>query len=211
MSGSTKARVLVVDDDRLFREILSESLKGEKFGVEVAADGASALAKFGAGGFDVLITDMEMPGMSGAALVTAVKAKAPNTVVVAMAAESVGADVQALFEAGCDGLLSKTTLDVSAVVASMEAGQKRHRAVQLAAAHEAIDMARREVAAGLAPAVDLLLEHLEALTSGDAGGRSPAHLQARIMAVARQIRDVLKSILTAGPSSAQEGPAKTRL
>ncbi len=57
--------VLVVDDDRFMRSSLEDTLKGEGFKAtifECAPDALEAMAKFR---FDVIITDLKMPGMTG--------------------------------------------------------------------------------------------------------------------------------------------------
>jgi CheY-like chemotaxis protein len=197
-------RILVVDDDRLFREVLAESLRGEGYEVASAADGTMALSKFGSGAFGVLVVDLEMPGVSGTELAGMVKSMAAGTVVVGMTSEPVSADVAALVRSGCEGLLSKSTLDVSSVLAAVDAGLDRQRAHQLAATHQVVEMARREVATGLLPAMELLVGELEALSSGEPAAKSPAQLKARSLAAARQIREVLRNIQTDGQSPGEE-------
>ncbi|MCB2201437.1 response regulator [bacterium] len=58
-------RVLVVDDDKQLREVLEDMLQLDGHNVSLAADGPSALEKIHRQTFDVLITDLGMPGMSG--------------------------------------------------------------------------------------------------------------------------------------------------
>ncbi len=65
-------RILVVDDEEPVRELLRDIL--EDVGVEVtaAANGAEALARFEAGKFDAVLTDVGMPGMTGWELLRAI-------------------------------------------------------------------------------------------------------------------------------------------
>ena len=59
-------RVLVAEDDDALREVLLETLEGEGFAVEPAADGLAALATYRTQGpFDVLLLDEHMPGLKG--------------------------------------------------------------------------------------------------------------------------------------------------
>ena len=59
-------RVLVVEDDADSREPIAEVLAQEGFDVEVATDGAEALAQLGSGGRPcVVLLDLRMPGMDG--------------------------------------------------------------------------------------------------------------------------------------------------
>ncbi len=80
-------RILVVDDQAVLCEILVEYLTGDGHEVETALDGYEALEKFRAAsacghGYNLLITDRAMPGMSGEHLATGVKAMEPGTRVV---------------------------------------------------------------------------------------------------------------------------------
>ena len=58
------AEILVVDDDALIRNTLSELLAHEHK-CQTAETAESALAKLEAGSFDVVLTDISMPGLSG--------------------------------------------------------------------------------------------------------------------------------------------------
>lgn len=64
------ARVLVVDDDRQVRNVLSRLLQRNVFVVEVAASGAEALAMLVRMPFALVVSDVRMPGMSGLQLIT---------------------------------------------------------------------------------------------------------------------------------------------
>ena len=58
-------RILVVDDDQQLREVLSDMLRLDGHEVTVACDGNDALERFAEAEFDLVITDLGMPGMSG--------------------------------------------------------------------------------------------------------------------------------------------------
>ncbi|MDQ3917164.1 MAG: response regulator [Acidobacteriota bacterium] len=58
-------RILVVDDEEPVRELLCDILEDEGVEVTLAASGAEALARFDAGKFDGVLTDIGMPGMNG--------------------------------------------------------------------------------------------------------------------------------------------------
>ncbi len=61
---ATKRSILVVDDEQTMRDFLEASLAA-RCRVETAADGAEALAKLKAGRFDVVLSDVQMPGRGG--------------------------------------------------------------------------------------------------------------------------------------------------
>ena len=58
-------QILVVDDESVQREMLKGFLVKQGYGVESAEDGRRALEKFRSGSFDLVITDLRMPGMDG--------------------------------------------------------------------------------------------------------------------------------------------------
>lgn len=60
-----QARVLVCEDDRLFREVLSEHLRALETSVDTANDGASALAAFHANTYEAIFLDVNLPDMTG--------------------------------------------------------------------------------------------------------------------------------------------------
>jgi len=62
-------RILIVDDNREIRTILEEYLKEEGYLAEGAADGREALTKHLEEPFDLIITDLNMPGMTGMELI----------------------------------------------------------------------------------------------------------------------------------------------
>jgi response regulator RpfG family c-di-GMP phosphodiesterase len=77
-------KVLVVDDEKVIREILADFLSMEGFSVRTAEDGAAALAELSKGGYDLVLSDLKMPNMGGLELLEAIARHAPNVVVVIM-------------------------------------------------------------------------------------------------------------------------------
>ncbi|MCA1559571.1 MAG: sigma-54 dependent transcriptional regulator [Acidobacteria bacterium] len=59
------ARILVIDDDPGVRESMERMLRGAGYAVQTAATGEEGYDLAGAGAFDVILSDMLMPGMSG--------------------------------------------------------------------------------------------------------------------------------------------------
>jgi DNA-binding NtrC family response regulator len=62
-------KILVVDDNRELREILEEYLRGEGDNVAGADDGKAALDKYRANYYDLIITDLNMPELTGMELI----------------------------------------------------------------------------------------------------------------------------------------------
>lgn len=77
-------RVLVVDDERVIREILSEFLTLEGYVVRAVPDGQSALAELKRRSYDLVISDLKMPAMGGLELLQAIAESKLNVLVVIM-------------------------------------------------------------------------------------------------------------------------------
>ncbi len=75
-------RILVVDDQPIILELLQTQLREDGHEIETANDGREALQKLGAGGFDLLLTDQSMPGMTGEELAVAAREKFPALAVI---------------------------------------------------------------------------------------------------------------------------------
>jgi two-component system sensor histidine kinase and response regulator WspE len=74
--GARALRVLVVDDSLTVREMERKLLSGRGYQVDVALDGMDAWGMLRDGGYDLLVTDIDMPRMDGIELVTLVRADA---------------------------------------------------------------------------------------------------------------------------------------
>ena len=61
--------ILVIDDEKGILRVLREALTRSGHRVEIAEDGYEGIQKFDSGGFDIVITDMRMPGMDGESVV----------------------------------------------------------------------------------------------------------------------------------------------
>ena len=63
--AASQGRILIVDQDRLSREILARNLQREGYAVEFEEDGARALVRLGEGNFDLALWEVQLPGLSG--------------------------------------------------------------------------------------------------------------------------------------------------
>ena len=79
-------KLLVIDDSQEILAALDEYLKKKKFDVTTAADGLEGLKilKAAKGGFDLVITDLVMPYVSGVGVISILKKDFPRTPVVAI-------------------------------------------------------------------------------------------------------------------------------
>ena len=83
---TSKGRILVVDDEKSMREVLDIFLRDEGYDVSVADDGASGIETIKKDIFDLVITDLKMPKISGFDLLKTVKDISPDTIVVIITA-----------------------------------------------------------------------------------------------------------------------------
>jgi len=74
--------ILVVDDEPLIRKSLYEILKIEGFDTHTAVNGEDAISLFSSRSFDIVITDMKLPKMSGLELLSSIKKASPLTEVI---------------------------------------------------------------------------------------------------------------------------------
>jgi response regulator RpfG family c-di-GMP phosphodiesterase len=81
---SDAARILVVDDERVIREILAEFLTLEGFSVHTVEDGEKALTELRLRPYDLLITDLKMPRLSGLQLLERIEAERLGVLTVLM-------------------------------------------------------------------------------------------------------------------------------
>ena len=100
---------MVVDDHALNVELVRFILDAEGFAVELAGDAEQALARLPAFAPDLILMDIQLPGIDGLALTQQLKAD-PATrhiVIVAFTAYAMKGDQARMLAAGCDGYLSK--------------------------------------------------------------------------------------------------------
>ncbi|MGC4000391.1 MAG: sigma-54 dependent transcriptional regulator [Anaeromyxobacter sp.] len=99
--------VLVVDDQKNMRATTAILLRAAGHRVEEAEDGAAAIARVQAGTFDVVLTDLRMPGADGMQVLRAVQQHAPETQVIVMTAFGTIASAVEAIRHGAYDFLSK--------------------------------------------------------------------------------------------------------
>ena len=123
-----RARVLVVDDKENILKLFARIL-GETYEVTPAGDGARAISLIGGQEFDVILTDLRMPGADGFEVLRAAKARAPETEVIIMTAYATVQDaVSAMKQGAYDYLTKPFDPDDAALVVARALERKRLRA-----------------------------------------------------------------------------------
>ena len=106
MSEPGRARVLLVDDRPSVLKVLAAVLE-PSYAVSTAGDGGAALALLGAGAFEVVLTDVRMPGLSGFEVLRAVRDRSPGSSVVLMTAFANIPDAVAAIKLGAYDYVAK--------------------------------------------------------------------------------------------------------
>ncbi len=106
------ARVLVVDDSEVNREVATEALARLGVEVETAVDGFEAVAALRAKTFDLVLMDGSMPGLDGFEATRRIRAEEAGTggrraVIIALTAHVVGSGADAWKACGMDGVIHK--------------------------------------------------------------------------------------------------------
>ena len=126
-----ETRILIVDDDPEFADSLAEHMSGLGHSVKVAYDGQDGLDRFRAGAFHIVLTDLQMPGMDGMALLHEIKRLDSRCVVVLITGfGTVKSAVKAIKEGAYDFITKPVKLDEVDVVVN-RALEKRHLVKQL--------------------------------------------------------------------------------
>jgi diguanylate cyclase (GGDEF)-like protein/PAS domain S-box-containing protein len=107
-TATTPSRILVVDDDLTALLLMEAALRKAGYDVVTAPDGASALAAFGAGHFDLVMLDVDMPGMNGLEVCAAIRAEAGEMLPISMVTgmDDVGS-VERAYDAGATDFIAK--------------------------------------------------------------------------------------------------------
>lgn len=106
------ARILVVEDEEIMRVSVLDHLRSQGWEVDDAADGLAALERVKAIHYDLILSDIRMPGMDGETLLSQVKPLSPRTEMVMMTAHGSTDDaVRCLKMGAADYILKPFDLD----------------------------------------------------------------------------------------------------
>jgi CheY-like chemotaxis protein/anti-sigma regulatory factor (Ser/Thr protein kinase) len=109
LNGHRHNRILLVEDNASNRDLAKMVLLGSGFDVDIAVDGEEGLHKVRSKVYDLVLMDVELPGMDGLTLTRMLKAdpKTAGVPVVALTANAMKGNEQEALAAGCSGYITK--------------------------------------------------------------------------------------------------------
>jgi two-component system response regulator QseB len=119
-------RILLVEDDELLGAGIRDALERSRFTLEWVTGGRQALAALRAGGFDLVLLDLGLPGMDGIEVLRNLRANGGATPVLVLSARDAPQQRVLGLDAGADDYLVKP-FDVDELLARVRALQRRNR------------------------------------------------------------------------------------
>jgi two-component system response regulator FlrC len=107
---TTTSDILVIEDDPIMREALADWLHAAGYGVRAAPDGSAGLAAVKLAPPALVITDIHMPGMNGAAIISELTQHHPEVAVIAISGlfnSGRGVDAESAIALGAARALAK--------------------------------------------------------------------------------------------------------
>ncbi len=108
MSENTTQKILLVEDDQNFGDVLRSYLEMHEYDVDLAKDGDEGLLKYNKGNYDLCILDVMMPKKDGFSLAKEIREKDKNVPLIFLTAKSLKEDVLEGFKIGADDYITKT-------------------------------------------------------------------------------------------------------
>lgn len=107
ITRTVPARIVMVDDDEALRNAVGRALRLEGYDVELAGDGAEALARVAAVRADVVVLDVLMPVLDGVTVCRRLRQSGDRTPVLTLTARDAVSDRVIGLDAGADDYLTK--------------------------------------------------------------------------------------------------------
>lgn len=120
-------RILVVEDEPILREGLTDLLKGAGHAVEAAADGATAAARGAAEEFDIILLDLMLPKLDGIEVCRRIRRSRPAVAILMLTARGAEEDKVKGLKVGADDYVTKP-FGAKELLARIDAVARRVRA-----------------------------------------------------------------------------------
>jgi DNA-binding NtrC family response regulator len=118
--------VLVVEDETPLRQAIAEQLSDRGYRVEQADSGEAAVARLAEFAFDVILTDLRLPGIDGSAVVEAAVARYPDIVAIVITGYGTVKDAVEAIKRGARDFISKP-FQIDELLHVLDAGLERRR------------------------------------------------------------------------------------
>lgn len=105
----TEEKILIVEDDPMNMELFRDLLEIHGYIIYEAVDAREALEQASENKFDLILMDIQLPGMDGLTATKIIKEESKNkdTPIVALTAYAMKGDKERIEGAGCDGYITK--------------------------------------------------------------------------------------------------------
>jgi PAS domain S-box-containing protein len=123
-----KLRILVIDDEDVIRDFLVEMLVSAGYEADAASAGPEGIALSEKNHYDLVLSDLGLPEMSGWEIAKAIRSKSPSLPIVLMSGWGIQLDDVRIQECGIDLVLSKPC-QMEELLGAVEEVLKRHRSV----------------------------------------------------------------------------------
>ena len=107
MTESAQQHLLLVDDEQGFREVIAERLSDQGFRVEQAGSGEEALARLNEFAFDIMVTDLRLPGVDGRQVLDEAFARYPDIIAIAITGFGTVREAVEVTRLGAEGFITK--------------------------------------------------------------------------------------------------------
>jgi DNA-binding NtrC family response regulator len=155
-------RILIVEDEPTLRESLKRVFLREAYEVETAAQAEAALHHFEDGAYDLIISDILLPGMDGIEFLQAVKSQAPDQIVIIMTAyASIETAVGALRAGAHDYILKPIIHDEIKRIVRIALNERSLRAENLLLKKQIGERYDFENILGQSPAIQALIDQVK--------------------------------------------------
>jgi DNA-binding NarL/FixJ family response regulator len=192
---SSSPRVLLVDDNDTFRQGLRMLLEEEQVDVVgEARTGAEALAEIGSVAPDIVVMDLNMPGMSGVEAIRQMAAIAPLARVLVLTASHEDADVVDAVMSGACGYLVKDSSIVE-LLAGIRAAANGESLISPAIAAKVLQLIRAGGSPPEQPSLSLLTEREMQVLKLIANGQDNAQIAAELHISPKTVKNHISNIL----------------
>jgi DNA-binding NtrC family response regulator len=166
--NSERTTILVVEDDPDLLGLLEQHLQGEGYQVVAVDGGAHALGRLQSGAFDVVLTDLKMPGVDGMEVLRACREVQPEARVILMTAYgSIDSAIQAMREGAYHYITKPFRFEEIDVLVSKALEDRRLRAENISLRRELEGRYRFENLIGKGPAMQAVFTLIQRVAGGE--------------------------------------------